>query len=67
MKNKKAQTQPIVAQQPIVQKKSRLWIWILIILIVIVVGVGLYFWLSGDGGSIGGLGSSVPKPPALPN
>ena len=42
------------------------WIWILIILILIVIGVGIYFWLSGDGSSILGGGSSIPQPPALP-
>ena len=44
------------------------WIWILIILILIAIGVGIYFWLSGgDGGSIIGGGSSIPRPPALPS
>jgi hypothetical protein len=41
------------------------WIWILIILILIAIGIGVYFWLSG--GSIPGIGSSIPQPPALPS
>jgi len=52
------------------EKKSKAWIWILIILILIAVGVGIYFWLSGDVGSIAnagtGAGNSIPQPPALP-
>ena len=41
------------------------WIWILIILILLAIGIGVYFLLtSGSDGGI--LGSSVPKPPALP-
>jgi flagellar basal body-associated protein FliL len=66
MKNKKAQMQSTTMQQPVVEKKSKTWIWIILILIVIVVGVGLYFWLSGDSGSIIGRGSSIPRPPTLP-
>ena len=43
------------------------WIWIVIILVLIAIGVGVYFWLSGDGSSIIGGGSSIPQPPALPD
>jgi len=51
-----------------INKKGSTIVWILISLIIIVVGFGLYFWLSGgDGGSaFGGIGSSIPQPPALP-
>ena len=56
-------------QQPIVkQKKSRWWVWVLVIIILIVVGLGIWFLFFGgnEGGSIIG-GSSLPKPPALPD
>ena len=43
------------------------WIWILIVLILVAIGIGVYFWLSGDSGSIIGGGNSIPQPPALPN
>lgn len=43
--------------------------WIIIILILIVLGVVLYsVFMGGDSSSLlGGLGNSVPSPPALPN
>ena len=41
-------------------------VWILIILVIIAIGVGVYFFLTKDGGSLIGGGSSIPQPPALP-
>ena len=49
------------------QKRGSTWIWIVIILILIGVSIGIYFWLTGDGSSVVGGGSSIPQPPALPN
>ncbi len=48
-------------------KKGSALMWIVIIMCLIAIGVGVYFLLSSgsDGGIIGG--SSIPKPPALPN
>jgi len=66
MKSKQAQMQPM-NQQPVVEKKSKLWIWILLIIVLlVVVGLGIWFMIGGDGGSSLGLGSSIPRPPALP-
>jgi len=65
MVNKKAQMQPM-NQQPVVQKKSKLWIWILLIVILLVVGLGIWFMVGGDGATSVVLGSSIPQPPALP-
>ena len=51
-------------------KRGSAWIWIVIILILIGIGVGIYFWLSGDAGSIvnagTNAGNSILRPPALP-
>jgi len=66
MVNKKAQMQPM-NQELVVQKKSKLWIWILLVLILMVGGLIAYFLLSGDGSGSIGLGSSIPRPPALPS
>ena len=40
--------------------------WVLTILIILILGVVAWFFLSGNGGSIIGDGSSIPQPPALP-
>ena len=43
------------------------WVWILIGVIVILIGLGIYFWFSGDGGSVIPASNSIPSPPALPD
>lgn len=56
----------IIQTQP-TEKKSKRWLWLIIILILIVIGIGIYFWLfGGDVSRLTG-GSSIPKPPSLPD
>ncbi len=48
-------------------KKSKWWLWLIILIIILIVlGVVLYFVLTGDGSGFSFGGSSIPKPPALP-
>ena len=71
MKNKKAQMEMPIQEEPI-KKKSKALLWILLILLIIGVGVGIWFYLSNISGGaplslpkIGG--NSIPSPPALPS
>ncbi len=55
---------PLLKTNKMKKQKNLTW-WIIGILIVIAVGV--YFWLSGDSGSIVNTGGNIPSPPALPS
>lgn len=62
MENKEGQIETVL--EPV--KKSRWWVWLIAVLVLIVVSVGAWFLFGGDGGTVGGIGSSIPSPPALP-
>ena len=50
-------------------KRGSAWIWILLIIILIIIGLVIYFqfFSGGTSSGISGIGSSIPKPPALPS